>query len=221
MRGWKREITSFYLIQFWILDVIPWFEFSHSDKSWLDNRDTKESIVDLVCALKQKAPIFQTFTLLFLKQLNFLLTLLLTRMPRQKTEELESLSKSEKIRLNRVYSSSRAAYGSIQNLSKASGLSKERRKFLQTKISYTKFGPIITRFRRLQAFSKYINEIWCLNLAFLDKLASQNNGVKYLLFAVDIISRFFRVQTRKTEYAKDTSQAFRKTISRKNTPEKL
>ena len=174
-----------------------------------------------MCALKQKAPIFQIFTLLFWKQLNFLLTLLLTRMPRQKTEELESLTKSEKIRLNRVYSSSRAAYGSIQNLSKASGLSKERRKFLQTKISYTKFGPIITRFRRLQAFSKYINEIWCLNLAFLDKLASQNNGVKYLLFAVDIISRFFRVQTRKTEYAKDTSQASRKTISRKNTPEKL
>ena len=119
--------------------------------------------------------------------------------------------------MNRVYSSSRAAYGSIQNLSKASGLSKERRKFLQTKISYTKFGPVITRFRRLQAFSKYINEIWCLNLAFLDKLASQNNGVKYLLFAVDIISRFFRVQTRKTEYVKDTSQAFRKTISRKKT----
>ena len=58
-------------------------------------------------------------------------------------------------------------------------------------------------------------------LAFVDKLASQNNGVKCLLVAVDIFSRFFRVQTMKTKYVKDTLQAFRKTISRKNTQEKL
>ena len=60
-----------------------------------------------------------------------------------------------------------------------------------------------------------------MNLAFVDKIASQNNGVKYLIVAVDIFLRFFRVQTIKTKYAKDTSQAFRKMISRKNTPEKL
>ena len=60
-----------------------------------------------------------------------------------------------------------------------------------------------------------------MDLAFVDKLASQNNGVKYLLVAVDIFSRFVRVQTMKTKYATDTLQAFRKKISRKNTPEKL
>ena len=55
----------------------------------------------------------------------------------------------------------------------------------------------------------------------MDKLASQNNGVKYLLVAVDVFSRFVRVQTMKTNYAKDTLQAFKKMISQKNTPEKL
>ena len=60
-----------------------------------------------------------------------------------------------------------------------------------------------------------------MDLAFVDKLASQNNAVKYLLVAVDFFSRFFSVQTAKTKYAKDTLQAFRKMISRKNTPEKL
>ena len=35
---------------------------------------------------------------------------------------------------------------------------------------------------------KYINDNWCMDLALVDKLASQNNGVKYLLVAVD----FFR-----------------------------
>ena len=58
-------------------------------------------------------------------------------------------------------------------------------------------------------------------MAFVDKLASQNNGIKYLLVVVDIFLRFVRVQTTKTKYAKDTLQAFRIMISRKNTPEKL
>ena len=110
----------------------------------------------------------------------------------------------------------------MRNLSKASGLSKRKvEQFLQTKSSYTKFGPPIRRFRRLQAISKYINEIWCMDLAFVGKLASQNKGVKYLLVAVDVFSRFVRVQTMITKYAKDTLQAFKKMISRKNIPEKL
>ena len=58
-------------------------------------------------------------------------------------------------------------------------------------------------------------------LAIVDKLASQNNAVKYLLVAVDIFSRFVGVQRMKTKYAKDTLQAFRKMICRKKTPEKL
>ena len=86
-------------------------------------------------------------------------------------------------------------YGSIQNLSKASGLSKKKvETFLQTKTSYTKFGPTIRCFRKLQAFSKNINEIWCTYLAFVNKLASQNNGVKYILVAVDTFLRFVTVQ---------------------------
>ena len=60
-----------------------------------------------------------------------------------------------------------------------------------------------------------------MDLAFVDKLSSQNNGVTFLLVAVDIFSRSVRVQTMKKIYAKDTLQAFRKMISRKNTPQKL
>ena len=196
--------------------ISPRIKLSQTDKIILENRDPKDSIVDFVCALKQKTPIFQIFTLVFWKQLNFLLNLFLTRMPKEKIEKLGSLSKSEKVRLNSLYSRGRAAYGSIQNLSKASGLSKKKvENFLQTKTSYTKFGTSIRCFRRLQAFSKYINEIWCMDLAFVDKLASQNNcessvRVKYLLVAVDIFSRFVRNQKMKTKYAKDILLSFRK-----------
>ena len=58
-------------------------------------------------------------------------------MPKRKTEELGFLSKSEKVSLNRLYSRGRAAYGSVRNLSQASGLSKKKvEKFLQTRPSH-------------------------------------------------------------------------------------
>ena len=57
-----------------------------------------------------------------------------------------------------------------------------------------------------------------MDLAFLDKLASQNNGVKYLLVSIDIFSRLVRVQTRKTKNAKDNLQASKKWFLEKNTP---
>ena len=60
-----------------------------------------------------------------------------------------------------------------------------------------------------------------MDLAFVDKLARQINRVKYLLVAVDVFSLFVRVQTMKTSFAKNTLQAFEKTVSRKNTTEKL
>ena len=66
-----------------------------------------------------------------------------------------------------------------------------------------------------EAFSKYMNDICCMDLAFVDKLASQNNGVKYLLVAADVFLRFVRVQTMKTKNAKNTLQALKKMISRK------
>ena len=59
-----------------------------------------------------------------------------------------------------------------------------------------------------------------MDLAFVDKMASQNIEMKKLLVAVVVFLRFFRVQTMKTKYAKDILQAFKKIISRKNTPEK-
>ena len=33
-----------------------------------------------------------------------------------------------------------------------------------------------------------------MDVAYMDKLAKHNNGVKYLLVAVDVLSRYLRVQ---------------------------
>ena len=54
----------------------------------------------------------------------------------------------------------------------------------------------------------------------MDKVAQHNNGVKYLLVAVDVLSRYLRVQPMKAFYAKDAAEAFKKMIKQKQ-PERV
>ena len=65
-----------------------------------------------------------------------------------------------------------------------------------------------------------INEIWSLDLAYVDKLAKYNRGVRYLLAAVNCLSRYLRVEPLKTKYAKETTEAFKKMIKTKQ-PKKV
>ena len=46
----------------------------------------------------------------------------------------------------------------------------------------------------------------CLDLAYVDKLAKNNRGVKYLLVPVDLLSRYLRVEPLMTKkYATETA----------------
>ena len=54
----------------------------------------------------------------------------------------------------------------------------------------------------------------------MDKIAHHNNGVKYLLVAIDVLSRYLRVQPVKALYAKDAVEAFKKMIKQKK-PERV
>ena len=41
----------------------------------------------------------------------------------------------------------------------------------------------------MKAFARFKNEICCMDLAYVDKLAKDNTGVKYLLVRQDLIDR--------------------------------
>ena len=143
-------------------------------------------------------------------------------MPKAKTEGAGFLSKSEGAKLQRLYRDGKAAYGSIKNLKKASGLSKKKvAYFLHSKDSYTKYRHATRHFKRLPAFAKRINEIWCLDPAFMDKLSDSNNGVKYLLACIDVFSRFVRVQPMKSKYSTDAVAAFKKMLRKNSMPAKV
>ena len=53
----------------------------------------------------------------------------------------------------------------------------------------------------------------------MDKPAKYNRNVKYLLVAVDCLSRYLRVEPLKTNYATETASAFKKLIKNKQPQE--
>ena len=143
-------------------------------------------------------------------------------MPKLKREEAGSLSKSERQKLQRLYTQGGAAYGSVRNLVKTSNLPVSKvRQLLHSKSSYTKFTLATRKFKRLKAFARFKNEIWCMDLAYVDKLANDNNGVKYLLVRQDLFDRTVDAKGMKTKDSEETVRGFLTMITKKNRPKKI
>ena len=142
-------------------------------------------------------------------------------MPKLKREEAGSLSKSERQKLQRLYTQGGAAYGSVRNLVKASNLSVSKvRQFLHSKPSYTKFTLATRKLKRMKAFARFKIEFWCMDLAYVDKLAKDNNGVKYLLVRQDLFDRTVDAKGMKTKDSKETVRAFLTMITKKESTQK-
>ena len=143
-------------------------------------------------------------------------------MPKLKKEEAGSLSKYERQKLQRLYTQGAAAYGSVRNLTKAIRLPVSKiRQFLHSKDSCTKFNLGARKFKRMRAFAGLINEIWCMDLAYVDKLAKENNGVKYLLVRQDLFDRTVNAKGMKKKDSQETVKAFSSMITEKNRPKKI
>ena len=140
-------------------------------------------------------------------------------MPKLKIEEAGSLSKYERQKLQRLYTQGGAAYSSVRNLAKASRLPVSKvRQFLHSKDSYTKFTLAAQNFKRMRAFDRFRNEIWCMDLAYVDKLAKENNGVKYFLVRQDLFDRTVNAKAMKTKGSQETVKAFSSMIKKRNRP---
>ena len=143
-------------------------------------------------------------------------------MPKLKIEEAGSFSKYERQKLQRLYTQGAAAYGSVRNLSKASRLPVSKvRQCLHSKDSYTKTTLAARKFKIMTAFARFRNEIWCMHLAYVDKLAKDNNGVKYLLVRQDLFDRTVNAKRMKTKDSQETVKPFSSMITEKNRPKKI
>ena len=143
-------------------------------------------------------------------------------MPKLKIEEAGSLSKHEHQKLQRLYKKGAAAYGSVRNLAKANRLPVSRvRQSLYSKASYTEFILTARKFKRLRAFARFRNEIWCMDLAYVDNLAKMNNGVKFLLVRQDLFDRTVNAKGMKLKDSQETVIAFSSMITKGNRPKKI
>ena len=143
-------------------------------------------------------------------------------MPKLKIEEAGSLSKSERQKQQRLFTHGVAAYGSVRNLAKASGLPVSKvRHFLHSKDAYTKFTLSARKFKRMRALPRFKNEIWCMDLAYVDKLSKEYNGVKYLLVRQDVFDRTVNAKGMKTKDSQETVKAFSSMITERNRPKKI
>ena len=143
-------------------------------------------------------------------------------MPKLKSEEAGSLSKSERQKLQRLYQQVAAAYGSVRNLVKASNLSISKvRQFLHSKQSYKKFTLATRKFKRMKKFARLKDETWCVDLAHVDKLAEDNNGVKYIPVRQDLFDKSVNGKGTKIKDSKETVHAFLTKITKKNRSKKV
>ena len=143
-------------------------------------------------------------------------------MPKLKIEEAGSLSKNERQNLQRLYTQGAAAYGSVRNLAKASRLPVSKvRQFLHSKDSYTKYTLAARKFNKMRAFARLTNEICCMDLAYVDNLAKENNGLKYLLVRQDLFDRTVNAKGMKTKDSQETVKAFSSMVTKKNRPKKI
>ena len=143
-------------------------------------------------------------------------------MPKLKIEEAGSLSKFERQKLQSLHTQGAGAYGSVPNFAKISRLPVSKvRAFLHSKVSYTKFTLATKKFTRMRAFARFRNEIWCMDLAYVDKLAKEDIAVKYLLVRQDLFDRTENAKGMKTKDAQETEKALSSMITKRNRRKKI
>ena len=142
-------------------------------------------------------------------------TLILNQNAKLKREDAWSLSKSDRQKLQRLYTQGGAAYGSLRKSVKASSISVSRdRQFLFSKPPYTKFTLATRNFKRMKSFARFKKEICCMYLAYVGKLANDKNGVKYLLVRQDLFDRNVDAKIMKKKDSEETVRSFLTTIKK-------
>jgi len=80
--------------------------------------------------------------------------------------------------------------------------------FLARQDAYTLHKDIRRKFPRRRTFTKGINDLWQMDIVDLSSLAQANDGYRYLLMCIDVLSKYARVVPLKTKSASSVRGAF-------------
>ena len=76
--------------------------------------------------------------------------------------------------------------------------------------------PVIKKFNKRKVYSQFKDNIWGFDLADMQSLSRKNKGIKYLLCAVDLFSRYAFVVPLKDKKGTSITNAFNKIIKQSN-----
>ena len=77
------------------------------------------------------------------------------------------------------------------------------------------------KFKRWKVYSSFRDNIWGVNLADMQSLSKYNKGIKYLLCAIDLFSKYAWVVPLKDKRGITIVNAFQKIISKGRKPNKI
>ena len=70
--------------------------------------------------------------------------------------------------------------------------------------------PIIKKFNKRKVYLQFKDNIWGVDLADMQSLSKKNKGIKYLLCAIDLFSKYAFVVTLKDKKGASITNAFKK-----------
>ena len=82
------------------------------------------------------------------------------------------------------------------------------RKWLQNQDDYSLQKPVRQTFKKTRVVVSGIDDQFDVDLADVSNIAKENDGVKYLLFVIDIFSKYLWVEPLKNKRAKEVVKGF-------------
>ena len=76
--------------------------------------------------------------------------------------------------------------------------------------------PVIKKFNKRKVYSQFKDNIWGVDLADTKSLSKKNKGIKYLLCAIDLYSKYAFVVPLKDKIGISITNAFKKIIKQSN-----
>ena len=93
--------------------------------------------------------------------------------------------------------------------------------WLKSQPSYTLHRRVVKKFRRRKIIASGIDSIWQADLMDVSKTASSNNGIKFLLTVIDVVSKFAFVRPLTGKDSAQVANAFKDIIGGERKPKKL
>lgn len=98
---------------------------------------------------------------------------------------------------------------------------REIKKWLQSEEVHTTNRLVNKKFKRRRVIAPYIDYMWDIDTASLQKYYRKNNGFGYFILAIDILSRFVWCEAIKTPSGKEVQRVLNKIFKQKRHPERL